>query len=179
MPTSRASSSSSEPDSSEPASPFRTFEEDVGGGRAIASLRLLGAAVVLAGGVWLVVSTPTAWAAGIALLALLAAVGWIAGYVRSRRRTTPKLLLRLTPEAIEIVLAERIDRAPWVEVSDVVIDEDRLVVRIERHAGEPLVLEPLWRGLGAYALADAIRAAWEASQSGDPELPARSKGTPP
>lgn len=160
-------------------SPFRTLEEDVGGGRAIASLRLVGAVVVLAAGAWLVVSTPTARAGGMALLALLVALAWIGGYVRSRRRTAPKLLLRLTPEAVEVVLADRIDRAPWADVRGVAVDEDRLVVRIERHAGEALVLDPLWRGLGVYDLERAIRAAWEASRAEPAIGTARSNGDVP
>lgn len=173
MATSPVSSSSSEP-----GSPFRTFEEDVGGGRAIASLRLLGAVVVLAGGAWLVVSTPTPFAGGMALLALLVALAWIGGYVRSRRRTAT-LVLSLTPEALEVTLGDRVDRAAWADVAAVVVDEDRLVVKIERRSGEPLVLDPLWRGLGVYDLEAAIRAAWVASGAVPPGGPARSRGAVP
>lgn len=164
-------------------SPFVTFEEDLGAGRAVAALRLGGAVVLIGGAIGLVASTPTPRAAAMAIIAGLVALWWIVSFVRASRRRDAHVL-RLTRDGIELETKATIARVSWANVVAVDLDEDRLVVRVARQADEPLIVEPIGRSQSIYALADAIRAAREAAaaESRDRSAaqgPVRSGGAPP
>jgi hypothetical protein len=45
------------------------------------------------------------------------------------------------------------------DVESVRVDEDRLVVCIDRRGDSPLVVEPIWNGGSVYALAEAVAGA--------------------
>lgn len=139
----------------------RRFELDVHAERSTGLLRLGGAALVGACAVWIALSDPSALGWVAALVAALASVGWVVSWRRGRKRArrAGEWYLELGPEAL--VLAEGGDRlqVPWSEVERVLVDEDRLVVRLERAGQAPLDIQPRYRGVGLEELGAAIHAA--------------------
>jgi hypothetical protein len=154
----------------ETPSPFRTFEIDRENERAVALLRLAGAAVVLAGSAWLVAVHPTPRAAIAAALGALISLAWIASFARSRARRARKVVLRLDRRGLELEDGEARAEVPWSDVRAIEVDEDRLVVAITRASEpSPMIIEPIWRDTSVYALADALRAARAAASIVAPE----------
>jgi hypothetical protein len=147
--------------------PFRSFERDAAGERAIAALRIAGAIGVLAGAGWLVAVHPSPRAVAFAVLGAIVGLAWIGAFVRGRRRARERVALHLRPDALVIeVSGEECASIPWSQVRRIRVDEERLVVRVEREGNEPLVVEPLWRGVGVHDLARAIDHARAAALSG-------------
>ncbi|AKF06863.1 hypothetical protein [Sandaracinus amylolyticus] len=145
--------------------PYRTFEHDTYNERSAALLRSVGIVVVLlsVGGLALALRN---WVGLLFSVAGLAAcAGWVALVGRSRRRARGTVSLRLEPDALRLADGATTIELPWSDVSDVAVDEDRLDVRITRRDGDPLRIEPMFRGASVYDLADAICAAWRASTS--------------
>jgi hypothetical protein len=119
-------------------------------------LRLIGASAVLLGAAWLswVHPSPRAWAS--AVLASVVALYWIGASFRSRRQARTLGMLHLRPDALVLESDADIARVEWSRVRAIEVDEERLVVRVEREGEEPLIIEPLWRGVGVDELARAI-----------------------
>ena len=123
------------------------------------ALRLRGVAglVALAASAWLL-ALPDVLPRLFALPGFAFGALWIA---RWRRGVSPpsEAYLELREDAFVRRSAERLDVVPWHEMRDVEVDEDLLVVRIERAGTEPLLIEPRY-GLGLYALCDEVRLVW-------------------
>ncbi len=125
----------------------------------LGALRLRGVAGLIAfgAGAWLLTlpqTLPRLFAlAGCAFGAL-----WIA---RWKRGVTPasEAYLELREDALVHLAAGRLDVVPWREVREIGVDEDLLVVRVERTDGASLLIEPRY-GLGLYALCDEVRLVW-------------------
>ena len=135
------------------------FELDTGAERAVARLRLAGAAVVAVCVVLMALAEPSAlgWVFAILLAAL--ALGWTAaGWRGLRRAKSPEgWFLEAGPE--RLTLAERGQRLdiPWSQIVRIEVDEDRLVVAVHRHTGDPVTLTPRYRGVGLHELGEALR----------------------
>lgn len=141
--------------------PRRRFELDVAAERSTGNLRLVGAALVAACAVWIAASEPSALGWVAAVLTALAAAGWVAAWRHGRRRArrAEDWYLELGDEAL--LLAEGPERlqVPWTDVHEVQVDEDRLVVRLERRNDKPLEIQPRYEGAGLHELGEAVRLA--------------------
>lgn len=137
----------------------RRFEADVRAERATANLRLAGSAVVLACAVWMMATGPGALGWLFAILALLAGLGWAAAGLAGRRRAgrAPESFIEVGPEGVLLADAGRRLQIPWSEVGNVRVDEDRLVIALERRSGDPFVVQPRYRGVGLHELARVLR----------------------
>ena len=146
----------------------RRFELDVRAERAIGNLRLGGAILVGACAVWIAVSGPSAlgWlAAGVAALACL---GWVIAWIRGRRRSggAGEWYLELGEDTLTLAEGPRRLQVPWREVDEVLVDEDRLVVRLQRGTDKPVDIQPRYRNTSLHELGEAIdRAHRDASRS--------------
>ena len=135
----------------------RRYESDARAELHGLRLRAAAGAVALLAGAWLLLLP--GWlprlfgAAGCGFGAL-----WIA---RWRRGPAPPAgtYLEVTDDMLVRRTGDRVERTPWSEVRDVEVDEDALVVRVEREGADPLLIEPRY-GLGLYALRDELRLAW-------------------
>jgi hypothetical protein len=135
----------------------RRYENDPRAEREVLRLRAAAGAVALVAGAWLVLLPD--W-----LPRLFGVLGcgfgalWIA---RWRRGPTPatEAYLELSDAVLLRRTGDVVERVPWADVRDVEVDEDRLVVRVERQGETPMLLEPRY-GLGLYALRDEVRLAW-------------------
>jgi hypothetical protein len=135
------------------------FELDDRAERGAAALRAVGAVVTIGAGVWLFAlpyMTPRLFAlAGFAFGGL-----WLVRAVRMLRNVQRKPAthyLELRPNALILCEggAEQIVR--WEEITQVAIDEDRLLVVVERSNSAALLLEPQYRGVGLRPLAEAVQ----------------------
>ena len=132
-----------------------TFLRDAEADRSIARLRLAGAIVVgvssaalaLGGGGslrWLLVA-----------LGLLASLGWLAAYSRSRRSPGSDDRLELGADGLTMTYRGKTQHLEWRALTHVEADEERLVVRVE--AGQQKIEVPLiWKGAGLHELAASI-----------------------
>jgi hypothetical protein len=109
----------------------------------------------------------------LAILAGLAALGWIAAFRASRRRRAAgpeRWFLELDREGLTLAEGHRRHQIAWRQVKHVEVDEDRLVVAVHRLGAPPLVLEPRYRNVGVYDLAEAVRRAHDDARGGaEPE----------
>lgn len=151
-----------------PPHPFRSFEHDVASERGVMWLRGVAALWTLVCVVWLGIVLRTWVGLAFGLVGTVIALLWAAMIARARRRVRGgTVALRLTPEALSYDDGARTIEIAWRDVRGVDVDEERIAVRIERAEGEAELVEPLFRGVGVYELAEAVRAAWRASR--DPE----------
>lgn len=141
-----------------------------GSERSVARLRLVAAAVVGVGAVWLALlgPPPAGWLCVVGGLG--ASIMWLVMAFRARRRTADadRQRLVLGPDGLALVEGARERTVPWDAVDAVEIDEERLVVRVLVRGEEPVAIEPRYGGLGAYDLREAIRRAWDAGSDRDP-----------
>lgn len=141
--------------------PRRRFELDVAAERSTGNLRLVGAALVAACAVWIALSDPSALGWVATAVAALASVGWLVSWLRGRRRSrrAEDWYLELGDDAL--TLAEGAERlqVPWTDVKEVQVDEDRLIVRLDRNDGKPVEIQPRYRDTGLYELGEAIQRA--------------------
>jgi hypothetical protein len=150
------------------------FELDVRNERAIATLRLAGAVVVAGGVVWLVSLGPGLIGIVLSVLGGLAALGWLLVGLRGRKRAAHQAsahYLELSDEGFVLADGARVERVSWSEVRSVAVDEDRLVVRVERDDKAGLVVEPRYRGQSVYSLSDALSARLAKARPEPHELP--------
>lgn len=135
----------------------RRYEHDANAERE--ALRLRGAAGLLAliSGAWLLLM-PDLVARLFGIAGCAFGLIWLA---RWRRGAAPPSVTYLEVRDDALVRCEGAitDVVPWSDVNEIDVDEDRLLVRIERREGAPLRIEPRY-GLGLYALADELRVAW-------------------
>jgi hypothetical protein len=151
--------------------PFGRLELDVGVDRSVAGLRTLGAVAVLPASALLALVRPDGPGLILASLGALFGVGWIFAARRSRRRVgeAARHALVLTRDGLTLEQGEGAVDLAWREVTEVDVDEERLQVRVHRRGGDPLRIEPHFRGptaegLGVYALQERVDAAWAAAR---------------
>lgn len=139
------------------------FELDAGAERATANLRLFGAVVVSGCAIWMAASDPSALGWFFVIFAALFALGWTAAGMRGRRRArqTEGHFLEVRDDGLLLADGARRLQVPWNEVDTVDVDEDRLVIEVRRRTGDPIVVQPRYRGIGLHelgrVLADAHR----------------------
>jgi hypothetical protein len=141
--------------------PDVVYRLDVHAERADARLRLVGAVVCGLGALVIASLRPTLIGWVVVVVAAVAALGWTASWVATRRRTAEprRYALTLTHEALTLHDAGRDTALRWHAIRAVDVDEDRLVVRVYRTSGDaPLVIEPRYEGVSVYALAEQIAA---------------------
>lgn len=144
-------------------SPYRTFEHDARNEAAVVLVRAVAIAGTLVSIGGLAFALPT-WVGGIfALMGLAAVAAWSVMVRRGRARARARVALELAPEQLRYEDGSAASEVAWSEVEAISVDEDRLDILVERRGGEPLRIEPLFRGASVYELADAIRMAWRAS----------------
>jgi hypothetical protein len=133
---------------------------DVRNERAIAWLRIAGAVVVAGGVIWLLSLGPGLIGITLSVLGGLAALGWLLVGLRGRKRAAEQAgayYLEVSDEGFVLADGPRVERVSWGDVRSVAVDEDRLVVRVERTGEKPgVVVEPRYRGQSVYALAEAL-----------------------
>jgi hypothetical protein len=133
------------------------FERDARGERAARRLRVGAALLVTFAGLWLL-ALPFAVPRAFGVAGLVFAALWIARALRERRASQQpgEHCLELTADCLRLRDAERVQEVPWSEVESIWIDEDRLLVRVQRRSGAVLDLEPCYRGVGLQNLALAV-----------------------
>lgn len=150
------------------ASPFRTFEHDLANDHSVMILRGVAALWTIGCVVWLGFVLKNWVGLLMGLLGTLFSLVWAAMIAKARKRNKQHVALRLTPDALVYEDGGRGSEIAWADVRAVEVDEERLVVQVDRSEGEPVLLESMFRGVGVYDIADAVRAAWLAA------VPARS-----
>ncbi|MEM9067819.1 MAG: hypothetical protein AAGE52_04910 [Myxococcota bacterium] len=122
-------------------------------------LRLAGAAIVFAMGIVLVSEGAGGIGWTIVVMAWLVGLGWTAAFfrARSRARSADAHFLEVGPSAMRMARGRDPVEVTWAEVSCVRVDEERLVIWVDRHQGEPVRVEPVWRGVGLHELAETLR----------------------
>jgi hypothetical protein len=133
--------------------------------RQTASLRVVAALLALVAGCWLfALPYPLLYVFALASLAFAAIFLASAARMRKRSLHAQEHYLDLGPDALRVREGDRVQIVPWREVKSVRIDEDRLVVWVDRGTGPALELEPRYRGLSLHALAAAVHGAFSAAQ---------------
>lgn len=137
-------------------------------------LRGAAAAIAIVGSAWLA-ATQNHWlVGGFAVLTGVYGVFWWRRGLREQARALQAghhVLLDLT--GITLHDGPRTTHVLWTDVAAVVVDEDRIVVNVMRSQGEPVVVEPIFGGLGVYDLRDTIH---RAASMGRDASSARSLG---
>jgi len=141
--------------------PCIRFELDDRAERGATVLRVGAALVTMLAGAWLLLlpySVPRFFAvAGFCFAAL-----WLVRAARARRKAKlpagaePRDYLELRPEALCMSNHGTEQVIPWGEVVSVAIDEDRLMVVVERKNASAIMLEPQYRGTALRPLAEAV-----------------------
>ncbi|MAC27598.1 MAG: hypothetical protein CMH59_14140, partial [Myxococcales bacterium] len=111
------------------SAPARRFELDAKAERSVGRLRLVGAIIVFVCGGVLVARGAGAVGWTLVVMAWLVGLGWIAAFVRARRRVAGAggHYLELG-DALRMARGAAPVEVPWGEVDAVRVDEDRLVV---------------------------------------------------
>jgi hypothetical protein len=140
--------------------PCIRFELDDRAEQGATALRVGAALVTMLAGAWLLLlpySVPRFFAvAGLGFAAL-----WLVRAARARRKAKlpaagPRDYLELRPEALRLCQGGTEQVIPWGEVVSVAIDEDRLLVVVERKNASAIMLEPQYRGTALQPLAEAV-----------------------
>jgi hypothetical protein len=142
------------------ALPDRTLRIDVSAERSVGVLRLVAAAIVLAGVVAIVATRPAPLGYLVVALCLLVAALFARAFVLSVRRTKNAggYFLRLTEKSLELSEDTRQIAVDWEQIRSVNVNQDRLVVELARHSGQPIQIEPRYPNLGIDELASMIEA---------------------
>jgi hypothetical protein len=135
----------------------RRYALDTEGERTALRLRGIAGLVALAASLWLLL-LPHLLPRLLAVVGCAFGVVWLARWRRGVPRSGDGFL-ELRDDALVRRAEGREDVVPWRAMRDVQVDEDRLVVRVERLDAEPLLIEPRY-GLGLYALCDEVRLVW-------------------
>lgn len=130
--------------------------------RQVAWLRLLAGLAVLGLAAWIASTRPGFWGWAMAVAGAGASAGWVAAFVRARRRLREEHrdLLEIDPAGLRWIEGRTEARVAWSEVRSIETDEDALVVRVEREDAAPLGIEPRYEGVGLHELEDLLRRAW-------------------
>jgi hypothetical protein len=145
------------------------FELDTSAVRAVGRLRLAAAIVVLIGSIWIVAMGPGLLGWTMVAVAWLSATFWIVAFRRSRREAAgpARHYLDLGDDGLRLAEGGEPRFVPWSEVTRVDVDEERLMVVVERQGAEPLRIEPVYRGAGVHDLAEALSARCATARRGD------------
>lgn len=123
-------------------------------------LRAIGALVLGPVSCWFLASVEKTWShIGFFAVGMLVTLMWAAMTVRTLRQPRSIQRLVIDNEGIRIQTGDDEQFHGWDELGEVAIDEDRLVVRVERDEGEPWMLDANWSDASVYDVAEAIRAA--------------------
>lgn len=135
----------------------RKLELDAGAELSVRRLRLLAASVVGTMGAYLVLMTGGVPRA-IGACSFLAVGFWLIASRRASQRVdnAEHYYLALDVQGLELALGAESTSVPWHEIVATEVDEDRLVVRLERADQPDIELEAQWSGLGLYGLLDEI-----------------------
>ncbi len=131
--------------------------------RGPARLRLLGSVSVGIAAIWIFASHPGTGGVLVGLTAALCSVGWAASYARASRtiRAAGTHFIAWDARGLTLAVGKDQHQVPWNEITGIVVDEERLVVVIERTSGPGHRIEPRYGGLGVYALGERLRTAWQ------------------
>lgn len=142
---------------------MRRFELDVRAVRSVGRLRLFGAVLVFGMGLALVWRGAGTIGWVIVVTSWLIGLGWVAAFALSRRRAreADSHYLELDTRGLTMARGGEPVRVGWDEVASVEVDEDRLVVWVQRRIGERVRIDPVWRGVSLEQLCDALRAGLE------------------
>ena len=128
--------------------------------RSVGRLRAAAAVIVIPA------AAAVAWNGGavrwsLAVLAWIVALAWLGAALAARRRThhVEDHYLEVGDEGVLLVQGARRDAVAWSDVESLEVDEETLSVRLQRRSGPPVAIEPIWGGLGAYALRDRLERA--------------------
>jgi len=145
----------------------RVFKLDRRAESAVGALRFVAAGVVALSTFCLAVQGPGLVMWVIIVLAWLATAFWLVAGSRARRRVREpgRWFLALRQDALELAEGERTTRVAWGEIKNVEVDEDRLVIVVERQSGPPVVIEPRYESVTIHELRNAIAGAVAAQQS--------------
>lgn len=141
---------------------------DVVATRGVGRLRLVGALVVFPSSlIFGMGGEPLHYT--LAGLGVLVSIGWTAAWARSRRAIAGagERFLDLSGDALSVVEGEQRTEVPWSSVVTIDVDEERLVVVVERQTEAPLRIEPVWGGLGVYELRDRLQATASGARRAD------------
>jgi hypothetical protein len=154
------------PDTSANASTERLWV-DMDGERQAAALRLLAAVLALGSGLWLMAVADELWLRGVGLTSCGFAVLWARRHWKQRKSQLPGQAHYLEIGEHHLALAEGADARslPLSCIQAVEIDDDRLLVVLRLHDGEPWLIEPRYRGVGLRDLAERLYAAVEREQA--------------
>jgi hypothetical protein len=137
----------------------RRFEMDARAERAVGRVRLVAAVITLAAVGWLVASEPGTFGWVGVVLGASVGVGWIAAFLRSRKRAREAsgYFLDLSEAGLTLAEGDRRHHIGWAEMTEVEVDEERLVVSVARRGGPTLTIQPRYPGVTLEELAAAIR----------------------
>jgi hypothetical protein len=139
------------------------FELDARADRETRVLRAAAGVVVLIAGVWLF-TLPFLVPRAFALAGFVFAVFWLRNAAKQRARGAARHYLELGRDALVLCDGGAEQIAPWSAVESVAIDEDRLVVIVERRNAPVLAIEPHYRGVSLNGLAEHIQQALMAAR---------------
>jgi hypothetical protein len=138
------------------------YELDTGAERAVSWLRLGAAVVCGLAGAWVLATGGSTVTFVVGLAGVLAAAGWVfawrAGQRRARRGA--ETWLDIAPDALTLADGKERHHVKWAEVTNVDVDEEKLVLRLGRAGRPDLVVEPRYRGAGLHEIEAAVRQAW-------------------
>ena len=141
------------------------FPLDARSERQTASLRVVAALLALLAGGWLLaLPYPLLYLFALASLAFAVIFLGSAARMRTRSLRAQDHYLDLGPDALRVREGDRVQIVPWGEVRSVRVDEDRLVVWVDRGTGPSPELEPRYRGLSLHGLGAAVHRAFCAAQ---------------
>jgi hypothetical protein len=154
-----------------PATTVERFVVDVSAERQAANLRLLAAAIALLGGLWLAGVAQALWLRGVGVTGCVFAVLWARRHLKQRRGQVEALAtdahdyLELGEHHLAVREGAQARSLPLSSIAAVEIDDDRLVVVLRLHAGEPWLIEPRYQGLGLRELAERLHQAVAAERT--------------
>ncbi len=140
----------------------RRFDPDHAALAATRRLRVVSAVLVLGASAWIFASEPSGVAVALGAIGCLVAFGWMAAstrtWISARDHAADHLLLA----ADRLTLADGKIRhhIDWTEVTDVKVDEERLVVLVTLRGARALRIQPQYQGVSLDELGQAVREAW-------------------
>lgn len=137
--------------------PARRLELDAGAELSVRRLRLLAASIVGTSAGYLVL-TGSGFPRALGALSFMAVAFWLLASRRASQRLAnrERYYLTLDGEGIELAVGAQSTHVRWHEIERGLVDEDKLVVRLERRERPALELEAQWSGLGLYGLLEEI-----------------------
>lgn len=136
---------------------MRRLIDDGAAERETALLRVIAAVLAALSGAWLMAVTNSWLLRATGVASMLFAVLWARGVLRRTWRTQAgDDYLEIGEHHLTLFQHGHARSIPLASIRSVAIDEDRLEVVLALHDGEPLTLEPCYRGVGLHELARLI-----------------------